>query len=132
MLTTPPAGRSKIILPDLDLIATKTSLVVRESPRFTPGGFMQSLLSAVVTGKASFNQLVGDLRDRVPLAMSRQSMHERIGATSTACLMTVLSDLTKQRFAPAAKALEGGAIRRVLIEDASGHITRCQRFYHKE
>ncbi len=122
MLTTPPAGRSKIILPDLDPIATKTSLVVRESPRFTPGGFMQSLLSAVVTGKASFNQLVGDLKDRVPLAMSRQSMHERIGAASTAFLMAVLSDLTKQRFAPAAKALEGGAIRRMLIEDASGQV----------
>ncbi len=122
MLTTPPAGRSKIILPDLDPIATKTSLVVRESPRFTPGGFMQSLLSAVVTGKASFNQLVGDLKDRVPLAMSRQSMHERIGATSTAFLMAVLSDLTKQRFAPAAKALEGGRILRMLIEDASGQV----------
>ena len=122
MLTTPPAGRSKIILPDLDLIATKTSLVVRESPRFTPGGFIQSLLSAVVTGKASFNQIVGDLKDRVPLAMSRQSMHERIGAASTAFLMAVLSDLTKQRFAPVANALEGGAIRRMLIEDASGQV----------
>ncbi|MBG7608048.1 MAG: hypothetical protein IZT59_08495, partial [Verrucomicrobia bacterium] len=56
MLTTPPADRSKIILPDLDRIATETSLVVRKSSRFTPGAFMQSLLSAVISGKASFNQ----------------------------------------------------------------------------
>jgi hypothetical protein len=54
--------------------------------------------------------------------MSRQSMHERIGPASTAFLMAVLSDLTKQRFAPAAKALEGGTVRRMLIEDASGQV----------
>ena len=67
---------------------------------------MQSLLSAVFTGKASFNKLVGDLKYKVPLAMSRQSVHERIAATSAALLMAVLTD-PKQRLELAVKALSG-------------------------
>ena len=122
MLTTPPADRSKIILPDLDRIATETSLVVRKSSRFTPGAFMQSLLSAVISGKASFNQIVGDLKDRGVAPMARQSMHGRIGATSTAFLMNVLFELTLQGFEPVADALKDGKIRRILIEDASAQV----------
>ena len=122
MLTTLPADRSKIIMPDLDRIATQTSLVIRKSPRFTPGAFLQSLLSAVVTGKASFNQIVADLKSRALVPMARQSMHERIGITSTAFLMRVLGELTAQRFAPSCAALEGSPIRRLLIEDASAQV----------
>lgn len=109
-------------MPDLDLIATQTRLVIRKSQKFSPGGFLQSLLSSVATGLASLNQIVGDLKDRVDAPMARQSLHERFDIRSTAFLMAVLSDLMAQRFKPAAAALEPSAIQRIIIEDASGQV----------
>ena len=70
-------------MPDLDLLATQTRLVIRRSPKFSPGGFLQSLLSSVATGMASLNQIVGDLKDRVDAPMLRQSLHERFDIVST-------------------------------------------------
>jgi hypothetical protein len=54
--------------------------------------------------------------------MARQSMYERIGATSTAFPMNLLFELTLQRFVPVADALKNGKIRRILIEDASAQV----------
>jgi hypothetical protein len=79
-------------------------------------------MSSVVTGKGSFNQLVTCLKDRVSKPMARQSLHERVGITTTTFLMTVLCDLTRQRFRSAGVSLDGGAILRVIIEDASGQV----------
>lgn len=76
-------------------------------------------MAAAITGKASFNQIVGDFKDRGIAPMTRQSLHERIGATSTAFLMQVACELTLQRFAPVADTLADSPIRRVLIEDTS-------------
>lgn len=109
-------------MPDLDLLATQTRMVIRKSSKFSPGGFLQSLLGSVATGMASLNQIVGDLRDRVAAPMLRQSLHERFDIRSTAFLMAVLGDLMVQRFKPAAGALEPTAIRRIIIEDASGQV----------
>jgi hypothetical protein len=109
-------------MPDLDVLATQTRLVTRKSPKFSPGGFLQSLLSSVATGMASLNQIVGDLKDRVAAPMLRQSLHERFDIRSTDFLMAVLSDLMVQRFKPAAEVLEPTAIRRIIIEDASGQV----------
>jgi hypothetical protein len=49
MSTPSPVRRSRLSLPDLDLLATKTLLVIRKFPKFNPSGFLQSLLSSVVT-----------------------------------------------------------------------------------
>ena len=64
-------------MPDLDLIATKTRLVIRKSRRFTPSGFLQTLLGSVVTGLASLNQLAASLNELLPASMARQSLHAR-------------------------------------------------------
>ena len=109
-------------MPDLDLLATQTRLVIRKSRKFSPGGFLQSLLSSVATGLASLNQIAGDLKDRVAAPMLRQSLHERFDTRSIAFLMAVLTDLMEQRYKPAAAVLEHSAIRRIIIEDASGQV----------
>ena len=120
--STMPAGRSRPSLPDLDLIANKTRLVIRKSLKFDPGAFLQTLLSSVVTGHASFNQLAADLKDRVGAPMARQSLHERLGEESTAFLVSVLCDLMEQRYQPAASVLRDGPILRVIIEDSSSQV----------
>jgi len=40
MSKTLPADCSKLILPDLEIIASETKLVIRKSPKFSPGGFL--------------------------------------------------------------------------------------------
>ena len=115
-----PTDLSKLVLPDLDVIASDTKLVIRKSPKFSPGGFLQSLLSSVATGQGSLNQIASELGDRVQAAMARQSIHDRFTPKSTAFLMAVVCDLMEQRFKPAGTALEGTRILRIMIEDASG------------
>ena len=115
-------NRLRPSLPDLDFIANKTSLVVRKSTKFDPGAFLQTLLSSVVTGHASLNQLVGALKDRVAAPMARQSLHERIGKQSTAFLIHILCHLMEQRYEPTASALRDGPILRVIIEDSTSQL----------
>ena len=117
-----PAGRSWPSLPDLDLIASQTRLIIRKSRKFSAAGFLQSLLSSVVTGLASLNQIAGDLKDRDLAGMARQSLHQRFDIRSTAFLMAVLGDLMHQRYRTAATAIGSSAIQRILIEDASGQV----------
>ena len=115
-------SRSFFTLPDLDAIARKTGLVIRKSAKFSPGGFLQSLLGSVVTGMASFNQLADSLKGYTSSSMARQSLQMRFNARSTAFLITVLHDLMAQRFQESAHVLKSGPIRRILIEDASGQV----------
>ena len=112
-------GCSKITLPDLDKIAIESQLVVRKSRKFSPDAFLQSLLSSVGSGLASFNQMAANLKERVLEPMARQSLYERFSHKSTSFLLKVLDDLMTQRFKPVACALKGSQIRRVIIEDAS-------------
>ena len=107
-----PAGRSWPSLPDLDLIASQTRLIIRNSRKFTATGFLQSLLSSVATGLASLNQIAGDLKDRDHPGMARQSLHERFDIRSTAFLMAVLGDLMQQRYSTAATAIGSCGIQR--------------------
>lgn len=117
-----PAGRSRPSLPDLDLIASQTRLIIRKSRKFTASGFLQSLLGSVATGLASLNQIAGDLKDRNHLGMARQSLHQHFDIRSTAFLMTVLCDLMQQRYRPVATVIRSTGIQRILIEDASGQV----------
>jgi hypothetical protein len=122
MFKTPPTDCSKLTLPDLDLIASQTQLVQRQSRRFSPDGFLQTLLKSVVTGLASLNQIVDDLGKRVAAPMSAQSMHERFSTKSTAFLLGILRDLTKQRYQPVRRELNDSPVKRLFIEDASAQV----------
>jgi hypothetical protein len=119
MLTTSPADCSVLILPDLHSLAIQTGLIMRKSSKFTADGFLQSLLSSTVTGQGSSNQIAAELKERVGQSMSRQSLHERFGPSSTAFLLAVSCDLMKQRFEPSGEALLKSGITQILIEDAS-------------
>jgi len=119
MFRTSPTDCSKLILPDIDLIARETQLVVRKSSKFTPDSFLQSLLSAVATGKGSLNQIAAQIEDRVDQGMARQSLSDRFTPKSTAFLLSILGKLIEQRFKPTTAALAHTKIRRVFIEDSS-------------
>jgi hypothetical protein len=86
---------SFLALPDLDAIARGCGLVMRQSSKFTPAAFLQTLLGSVATGHASLNQLAGSLKDFTHSAMARQPFHQRFNTCSTAFLVAVISDLTE-------------------------------------
>ena len=88
-----PAGRSSPGLPDLELIANQTRLIICNSRKFIAAGFLHSLLSPVVTGLTSLNQIVADLKNRDHPGMARQPLHQRFAIRSTAFLMAVPGDL---------------------------------------
>lgn len=110
-----PADRLWPSLPDLDLIASQTRLIIRKSRKFTAAGFLQSLLSSVVTGLASLDQNAGELKDRDHPGMARQSLHEHFDIRSTAFLMAVLCDLMEQGYRTAATVIGSSAIQRILM-----------------
>jgi len=111
--------RSRLILPDLEKIATQTELVVRKSSKFSPAGFLQSLISAVISGKASCNQIASQLKHCETKSMSAQALHQRLGVASTSFLLQIIFALTKQQFKPTAQALKNSSIKRLIIEDST-------------
>lgn len=110
---------SKLSLPNLEKIASETRLVIRKSNKFSPDAFLQSLLSSVSSGLASYNQIAADLKDRVEAAMAKQSLQERFSPKSTNFLLKVIEELMEQRFEPVSKALLETNIQRIVIEDAT-------------
>ena len=111
--------RSFLTLPDLNSIARKTGLLVRQSAKFTPAALLQTLISSVVTGFASLNQLADCLKSHTHQAMSRQSFHERLSHNAIAFLLTVLQELIQQRFQESVIILQHSPIQRILVEDSS-------------
>ena len=127
MSSNSPTDCSKLIPPDLNLIASQTKLVIRKSARFTPDAFLQSLLESVVSGLASINQITGSLKERVPRAMARQSLHERFSPQSTAFLMSVHGNLIEQRFEPTRIALKRTAPLRCHLSLAQHAISKLEK-----
>ena len=55
------ADCSKGLFSQLDLLARESHLIARSSAKFSAKGFVLSLFKAVLTGKASFNQIAANL-----------------------------------------------------------------------
>lgn len=114
-----PTDLSDLTLPDLDSIAKKTGLIVRNSSKFSASGFLQSLLGAVVSGKASLQNLAASMGMRVGRCLSRQAMDQRLDDASTAFLTQVVSELLVQPVEVAISQAPQGKFNRILIEDSS-------------
>ena len=82
MFTTSPADCSALILPDLHQLAIQTDLICRKSSKFTADGFLQSLLSSVVTGQGTMGTMVPDT---CQTPIKSPEAHQRRLRTSNAC-----------------------------------------------
>lgn len=119
MQSNSPANRSEFSLPDCHQIAIETGFVERESKKMDPEKFVQTLISATASGKASYNQLAADLGDRTGNPMSRQGMEERFDDSCVEFLGVVHQELLEQHFAPVGRVLKNTSIKRVVVEDSS-------------
>ena len=77
--TTSPANRSKPILPDLDIIATHTGMVVRKSPKFNPTAFLMTVLCNLM--RQRFQSAPDRIRDSI-INLTRMPRYLRMHAYS--------------------------------------------------
>ena len=86
------ADRSKRFFSRLDSLARKTKLIVRNSSKFSAEGFVLRVFKAVITGKASFNQLAMSMGQSEQKAMARQAMHQRVDQSAVAFMIGATGD----------------------------------------
>ena len=81
------ADRSKGLFSQLDPLARETQLIVRTSAKFSAEGFLLSLFKAVLTGKASFDQIARNLKRSEKRSISRQAVHGRVDKTAVSFMI---------------------------------------------
>jgi hypothetical protein len=121
MLVSLPASLSKITLPDFHQIAIDTGFIVRESAKMVATKFVQSIVSAAISGRGSYNQIAAELGVRTGDPMSRQAMEERFGKDACVSFMTASHEaILKAQLAPVAEAAKDGPVKRIIVEDSAG------------
>ena len=121
MFKTSPTDRSKTFFSQLDSIARKTKLIVRYSPKFSASGYLLALLNAILTGKASFNQLAINLKDSEPFSLSKQAVWKRTNTFAIAFMLEALTLalLEKWQLSPIQIPQLKRHFKRVLVEDST-------------
>ena len=110
--------RSKRFFSRLDGLARKTKLIVRNSAKFSAEGFVLGVFKAVITGKASFNQLAMNMGQSEHKAMARQAMHQRVDQSAVAFMMSATGHAIKERWDDQSLIVTK-RFNRVIIEDSS-------------
>jgi hypothetical protein len=116
-LKSAPAATLQAMMGSLEPIARRTGFCVRSHRKISPEGFLLSLLKSVCCGQGSLNQLamfVGHTNHNAP---SRQAVHKRLGASSSAFLQAVLDKILRHKIDPHPD-LCAFSFGRVLIEDS--------------
>ena len=102
----------------LDSLARKTKLIVRFSPKFSAEGFTLGVFKAVLTGKASFNQLARSLGLSEEKALTRQALHQRVDKNALAFMISATGQAIKDRWDDQ-PLIVTKRFNRVIIEDSS-------------
>jgi len=124
MLTMPtghsPKPFSQILeASTLDALAKQSGLVQRVTRKFSPSGFLCSLLKSVVAGTGSLSRLADKLGEMEQAPMSRQGMCKRFSEASTRFLSAVLTRMMSGlELLPSRRDCAGG-IARILVQDST-------------
>lgn len=107
------------IFSHLDSLARQSGLVRRESIKFSPTGFLLSLLQCVSRGACSLNHIAITLGSFEPQCMTRQAMLKRFSPHSSSFLLRVIGKLLLQHGRRVFDPLGNCPFRRVLVEDST-------------
>jgi hypothetical protein len=91
MSKTSPTDCSKSFFFRLNDLARKTKFIRRNSAKFSATGYLFSLIRAILTGKASFNQLAMGLKKSEPRSLSKQAVWKRTNKIAVAFMLEALS-----------------------------------------
>jgi IS4 transposase len=121
MFKTSPADCSHTFFSRLNAAARKTKFIVRSTRKFSAAGYLLALLNAVLTGRASFNQLAMTLKDSEPLSLSKQAFWKRTNSFAVAFMLEALTlaIIEKWHRDPPQIARLKKHFKRVLVEDST-------------
>jgi len=112
------AARSKSLFSKLGSLAGETGLIMRRSRKFSADGFLLGVFKAVLSGKASFNQLAMSMGRSEKKAMSRQAVHKRVDRSAVSFMMGATGQAIRERWGGGV-SIATGKFNRILVEDSS-------------
>jgi len=112
------SGPTKSLFDQLEPLARKSGFIVRRSKGFSASGFVLTLIKSVITGKASFGNLVSTLGRMEQNCISRQALWKRMDLSTMPFMLEVVGLALKQRWGKEA-LIATGVFGRVIIEDSS-------------
>ena len=121
MFKTSPTDCSKTFFSRFNAAARKTKFIVRNSRKFSAAGYLLSLLNAILTGRASFNQLAMTLKESEPLPLSKQAFWKRTNSSAVAFMLEALTlaIIEKWHRDPPRITRLKKHFKRVLVEDST-------------
>jgi len=121
MFKTSPTDCSKTFFARLDSVARKTKLIVRHSRKFSATGYLLALINAILSGKASFNQLAMGLKNSEAFSQSRQAIWKRTDRFAVAFMLEALTLALLEKWSRSSIKIPKlkRHFRRVLVEDST-------------
>ena len=118
-----PADCSAIFFTKLHSLAIQCSLIVNRSRKFSAQGFLLTLFKAILSGKASFNEMADRLGGFEPLQMSKQAFWNRVNPRAIAFLLDSLATSLQLKTLNASRISNSlcGRFARILVEDSTIH-----------
>ena len=121
MLNTSLTDDSSSFSARLEVLARTRKFIQRKSKKFSAAGYILALINAVLTGKASFNQLASGLKHSESKTLSKQAFWKRTNHLAVAFMLDALGLALLEQWGknapkqPRLKRLFG----RVLVEDST-------------
>lgn len=121
MSKTLPTDCSKLFFSRLDDAARKTKFVIRKSLKFSAAGYLFALINAILTGRASFNQLAMGLKHSEPLSLTKQAVWKRTNALAVTFMLDALALSLLEKWRDGTCKIPGlkRHFGRVLVQDSS-------------
>ena len=110
--------RSKKFFSGLASLARTTGLIVRRSSKFSAEGFVLGVMKAVLTGKASFNELAMNLEHSESETLTRQALHQRVDKNAVSFMICATGQAIKARWDDQ-PLIPTKKFNRIIIEDSS-------------
>ena len=121
MSKTLPTDCSKLFFSRLDDAARKTNFVIRKSLKFSAAGYLFALINAILTGRASFNQLAMGLKHSESLSLTKQAVWKRTNASAVAFMLDALALSLLEKWRDGTRKIPDlkRHFSRVLVQDSS-------------
>jgi len=121
MSKTLPTDCSELFFTRLEAAARKTKFIIRNSVKFSASGYLFALINAILTGRASFNQLAMGLKHSEPLSLTKQAVWKRTNALAVAFMLDALTLALLEKWQEGACKIPKlkRHFGRVLVQDSS-------------
>ncbi|WP_234038075.1 hypothetical protein, partial [Roseibacillus ishigakijimensis] len=117
MLKTLPTDASHSFSSRLDALARTRKFIQRKSKKFSAAGYVLAQLDAILSGKASFNQIASKLKLSEARPLSKQALWKRTNPRAVAFMMDALALTLSEQWGKSAPQMPPltGLFGRILV-----------------